>query len=159
MGKEIERKFLLNRMEWGKTSKPVGEHFKQGYLLTAPEKTIRIRTTATKGWLTIKGISVGASRLEYEYEIPLSEAAELLENFSTSALEKIRYKITFEGNIWEIDEFLGDNFGLIVAEIELLSEDQVFGIPGWISEEVTGVQKYYNSNLTLNPFKDWVGKK
>ncbi|UKT64111.1 CYTH domain-containing protein [Pedobacter mucosus] len=156
MGKEIERKFLLNKAKWEEIAKPVGEHFRQGYILTEPGKTIRVRTTETKGWLTIKGISVGASRLEYEYEIPLAEATELLDNFSISELKKIRYKITYAGKVWEIDEFLGDNLGLMVAEIELLSEDEYFETPEWIGMEVTADKKYYNSNLTINPFKDWV---
>jgi len=153
MGKEIERKFLLNREKWLAIDKPTGQHFRQGYILTDPNKTIRVRTTETKGFLTIKGISVGASRSEYEYEIPLHEASELLDNFATSELEKIRYVITYKEKVWEIDEFLGDNFGLMVAEIELISEDEEFDLPEWIDQEVTEDQKYYNSNLTLNPFK------
>ncbi|PWS31913.1 CYTH domain-containing protein [Pedobacter paludis] len=155
MGKEIERKFLLNREKWLAIDKPTGQHFRQGYILTDPNKTIRVRTTETKGFLTIKGISVGASRSEYEYEIPLHEASELLDNFATSELEKIRYVITYKEKVWEIDEFLGDNFGLMVAEIELISEDEEFDLPEWIDQEVTEDQKYYNSNLTLNPYKLW----
>jgi len=155
MGKEIERKFLLNREKWLAIDKPSGQHFRQGYILTDPNKTIRVRTTETQGFLTIKGISVGASRSEYEYEIPLHEASELLDNFATSELEKIRYVITYKEKVWEIDEFLGDNFGLMVAEIELISEDEEFDLPEWIDQEVTEDQKYYNSNLTLNPYKLW----
>lgn len=155
MGKEIERKFLINLAEWEKVSKPIGVHFRQGYILTQPEKTIRVRTTNTSGWLTIKGISIGASRSEYEYEIPLIEAEELLDNFSESELEKLRYKITYSGKIWEVDEFLGDNLGLFVAEIELTAEDEEFELPTWVAEEVTHEKKYYNSILTKNPFKNW----
>ncbi|PWS27050.1 adenylate cyclase [Pedobacter yonginense] len=155
MGQEIERKFLINREQWLEVDKPIGQHFRQGYILTDPNKTIRVRTTETKGFLTIKGISTGASRLEYEYEIPLSEATELLDNFAESELEKIRYVITFREKVWEVDEFLGDNFGLMVAEIELTSEDEAFDLPEWIDQEVTEDQKYYNSNLTLNPYKHW----
>jgi len=155
MGQEIERKFLINLSEWEKLDKPVGKHFRQGYILTDPEKTIRVRKTETAGWLTIKGISVGATRLEYEYEIPLKEAEELLDNFSENELEKIRHEIVHANKLWEVDVFLGDNEGLIVAEIELLSENEPFEIPNWITEEVTHEKKYYNSNLTKHPFKDW----
>jgi adenylate cyclase len=155
MGQEIERKYLVNHSKWKLVDKPVGNHFRQGYLLTDPNKTIRVRQTDTKGFLTIKGLSVGATRPEYEYEIPLNEAKELLDNFSISELSKIRFEIIFEGKLWEVDEFLGDNFGLIVAEIELESEDEKFVIPDWIDKEVTSEEKYYNSNLTIKPYKNW----
>ena len=105
--------------------------------------------------MTIKGLSVGATRPEYEYEIPFDEAKELLDNFSISELSKIRYKLIFDNKIWEVDEFLGDNSALIVAEIELTSEDENFDIPAWVAQEVTGDEKYYNSNLTIKPYKDW----
>mgnify|MGYP000885915320 CR=1 FL=1 len=155
MGIEIERKFLVNQEIWNKLEKPHGEFYRQGYLLTDPTKTIRVRQTSEKGFLTIKGISVGASRAEFEYEIPHGEAKELLDQFSVSELSKIRYKILFENKLWEVDEFLGENEGLMVAEIELQSEDETFCIPDWIGQEVTGEEKYYNSNLTLLPFKNW----
>lgn len=155
MGKEIERKFLLNHTKWQKLKKLNGKHFKQGYISTNPNKTIRVRIAETQAWLTIKGRSVGASRLEYEYEIPLDEASELLENFSESTLEKTRYEIIYQGKLWEVDVFAGENEGLIVAEIELSSEDEHFELPDWIAEEVTHEKKYYNSNLTIHPFKNW----
>lgn len=155
MGQEIERKFLVNHNKWQQIEKPIGNHFRQGYLLTEPNKTIRVRQTSEKGYLTIKGLSVGATRPEYEYEIPWNEATELLDNFAVSELSKIRYNIIFEGKLWEVDKFLGDNQGLIVAEIELKSEDEKFEIPDWIDREVTSEEKYYNSNLTLNPYKNW----
>ncbi|KQR65187.1 CYTH domain-containing protein [Pedobacter sp. Leaf176] len=156
MGKEIERKFLINPAKWAELTKPGGKHLRQGYISTEPHKTIRIRVAAGKGWLTIKGISTGATRLEYEYEIPLNEAVELLDNFAENELEKTRYEIAFEGKLWEVDVFSGDNDGLIVAEIELTSEDELFELPDWILEEVTHEKKYYNSNLTTYPFKDWL---
>lgn len=155
MAKEIERKFLLDLAQWQQVPKPAGEHFRQGYLVTDPQKTIRVRLTNTTGYLTIKGISTGATRLEYEYEIPLSEAKELLDNFAVSELSKIRYKITHENKLWEVDEFLGTNTGLFVAEIELQSEDETFALPAWVTKEVTGEEKYYNSNLTTHPFTKW----
>lgn len=156
MGIEIERKFLVNREIWDQLEKQAGEFYRQGYLLTDPTKTIRVRQTSDKGFLTIKGISVGASRAEFEYEIPFDEAKELLDQFAVSELSKIRYKVLFDEKLWEVDQFLGDNEGLMVAEIELQSENEAVNIPDWIGQEVTGDEKYYNSNLTLFPFKDWI---
>ena len=155
MGIEIERKFLVKKENWNQLEKPRGENFRQGYLLTDPKKTIRVRQTSDKGFLTIKGISVGATRAEYEYEIPFVEAQELLDQFAVSELSKIRYKISVDHHIWEVDVFLGENEGLIVAEIELKTEDESFKIPDWIAQEVTAEEKYFNSNLTLNPYKNW----
>lgn len=152
---EIERKFLVHQEKWEALEKPLGNHFRQGYLLTDPQKTIRVRETSEKGFITIKGISVGASRAEYEYEIPKLEAKELLDQFAISELSKVRYEIPFESHIWEVDEFFGDNEGLVVTEIELTSENEKFNLPDWIADEVTEDDRYYNSNLTLNPFKNW----
>ena len=155
MGREIERKFLIKPSEWAKLDKPGGKHLRQGYLVSDPNKTIRVRTTDDNAWITIKGISVGASRLEYEYQIPLGEGLELLDNFAEAELEKLRYEIHHQEKLWEVDVFLGDNNGLIVAEIELDSEDEKFELPEWVAEEVTQEKKYYNSNLTKHPFKLW----
>src|SRR4026209_3034034 len=121
MGKEIERKFLIDTDKWRQFSKPKGQLYRQGYLSTDPNRTIRVRLTDTNGYITVKGISVNATRSEYEYEIPASEAKELLDSFSLSELSKTRYKIDHVGKVWEVDEYLGDNTGLIVAEIELTS--------------------------------------
>jgi len=156
MGKEIERKFLIDQQKWDNLNKPEGKLFRQGYLLADKAKTIRVRATETKGFLTIKGQTIGATRLEYEYEIPVTEATELLDNFAVSELSKTRYEIKFNDKLWEVDVFSGDNLGLIVAEIELESEDETFDLPDWIGKEVTEEAKYYNSNLTVKPFKDWV---
>jgi adenylate cyclase len=155
MGKEIERKYLIDHQKWGQLEKPAGELYRQGYLLTDPQKTIRVRVTPIKGFITIKGITVGATRSEYEYEIPLSEAGELLDHFSAAVISKTRYKILHMDKIWEVDVFQGDNAGLIVAEIELESEEDVFEVPEWVTHEVTGEKKYYNANLTITPYKDW----
>ena len=155
MGLEIERKFLVDASKWTGLKKPEGQHYRQGYILTDPEKTIRVRVTDKQGYLTIKGISIGATRLEYEYEIPRAEAIELLDQFTVSELSKLRYKISFAGKIWEIDVFTGKNDGLIVAEIELSNENEQFELPEWIDREVTGEEQYYNANLTLHPFSDW----
>jgi CYTH domain-containing protein len=122
----------------------------------AKERTVRVRTVDDKGYLTIKGITVGASRLEFEYEIPVQEAEELLNEICEKPLiEKNRYEVEHEGLIWVIDEFLGENEGLVVSEVELQSEDQVFEKPAWLAEEVTGDPRYFNSNLTENPFTRW----
>ena len=155
MGIEIERKFLVNHDQWEQLEKPSGEFYRQGYLLTDPQKTIRVRQTSDKGFLTIKGISVGATRAEYEYEIPFEEAKDLLDQFAVAELSKVRFKIAIENHIWEVDVFSGKNQGLIVAEIELESEGEEFVLPTWIDREVTGEEKYYNSNLVLKPFIDW----
>ena len=155
MGIEIERKFLVIQEQWEQLEKPVGEFYRQGYLLTDPQKTIRVRQTSDKGFLTIKGISVGATRAEYEYEIPFEEAKELLDQFSIAELSKVRFKIAIENHIWEVDVFSGKNEGLIVAEIELKSEDETFDIPNWIDREVTAEEEYYNSNLVTKPYSDW----
>ncbi|MCU0350404.1 MAG: CYTH domain-containing protein [Flavobacterium sp.] len=155
MGQEIERKYLVDKTKWQLLDKPKGELYRQGYLLTDSNKTIRVRQTTDKAFLTIKGLSTGATRPEYEYEIPFEEAKELLDNFSISELSKIRYKILFDNKIWEVDEFLGYNVGLIVAEIELTSENESFSIPEWVDNEVTGQEKFYNSNLTIQPYKNW----
>lgn len=155
MGKEIERKFLIKYSEWNELQKTSGKHLRQGYLLSDPEKTIRVRTADEHAWITIKGKSVGATRLEYEYEIPLQDGIELLSNFAESPLEKVRHEIINQSKTWEVDVFLGDNAGLIVAEIELESEDEGIDLPNWVGEEVTGDIRYYNSNLIKNPFKTW----
>jgi CYTH domain-containing protein len=155
MGQEIEKKFLVDHYKWKQLDKPKGELYRQGYLVSEPNKTIRVRQTNEKGFLTIKGITIGATRPEYEYEIPINDAKELLENFSISELSKIRYKIIYDNKTWEVDVFLGDNDGLIVAEIELTSEDEKFLIPEWVDVEVTEQEKYYNSNLTVEPYKNW----
>jgi CYTH domain-containing protein len=155
MGVEIERKYLVNHDKWKALNKPAGKFLRQGYLLTDPDKTIRVRYSDEAAYLTIKGLSIGATRSEFEYEIPINEAQELLDKFSVARLAKIRYNIKFNSRVWEVDEFLDDNFGLIVAEIELSSETESFDIPGWIDKEVTAEEKYYNSNLSIHPFKNW----
>jgi len=155
MGLEIERKFLVNHAKWAVTEKPKREFYKQGYMLTDPNKTIRVRATDTKCFLTIKGKTEGATHVEFEYEIPKEEAIQLLDMFAVSDLTKYRYKVFFAEKLWEVDVFLGENEGLIIAEIELSSEDETFDLPHWAAEEVTGVNKYYNSNLSTFPFNRW----
>jgi len=155
MGQEIERKYLINKEKWHALEKPPGQHYRQGYISTDPERTIRVRLTDTTAYLTIKGLNAGATRPEFEYEIPVDDAKEVLDMFSVAELSKIRYKINHANHVWEVDEFLGKNEGLIIAEIELHDEAESFDIPAWVGEEVTSEQKYYNSNLTTKPFKTW----
>ena len=155
MGVEIERKFLVNKEKWALVEKPKGNHFRQGYLVTDPTKTIRVRITDSSSYLTIKGISVGATRQEFEYEIPKIDAEQLLNQFAVSDVKKIRYEILFDGKIWEVDEFLGENLGLLLAEIELENESDIVELPDWIEREVTNEENYYNSNLSINPFLKW----
>jgi len=154
MGKEIERKFLVKGDAWRSLAK--GMSYRQGYLNSAKERTVRIRTIDDKAFLTIKGLTVGATRSEYEYEIPLAECNAMLDNLAEKPIiDKKRYKVPFAGLTWEIDEFFGDNAGLIVAEVELMSEDQAFQKPEWIGGEVTGDPRYFNSNLIKHPFTRW----
>jgi adenylate cyclase len=158
MGVEIERKFLVDKTKWQQVVKPTGTHYRQGYLLDDAKRTIRVRTTDKHGFLTIKGITTGITRKEYEYKIPVEDGIEMLDAFAESEVEKIRYNIAFEGKLWEVDEFHGDNEGLLMAEIELQHEDETFTKPEWITTEVSDDGRYYNSNLSKNPFKNWGNK-
>lgn len=154
MGIEIEKKFLLVGDAWKELAK--GTAYRQGYLNSTKERTVRVRTIDDAGFLTIKGISVGATRMEYEYDIPVDDAKTLLDELCEKPIiEKNRYKIEFGGFIWEVDEFFGENEGLVVAEIELESEDQAFEKPEWVGEEVTGDPRYFNSNLIKEPYTRW----
>lgn len=157
MGVEIERKFLVNKEKWDQVIKEERSLFRQGYIVSDPEKTIRVRLTDSAGFITIKGLTVGATRTEYEYPIPKEDAQQLLDNFCSSEISKIRYFITHDNKLWEVDEFLGNNEGLIVAEIELTDENESFSLPGWVDKEVTHEKKYSNSNLAIKPYKNWNG--
>ena len=153
MTKEIERKFLVKEGSW-RTEK--GTRYRQGYLSSVKERIVRVRTIEDEGYLTIKGITVGASRMEFEYQIPRQEANILLDKLCERPLiEKNRFKVKKGDIVWEVDEFFGENQGLIVAEVELESEDQEFSKPEWIGEEVTGDPRYFNSNLIKNPYTKW----
>ena len=155
MGLEIERKFLVHKDKWDSLTKPKKDFYRQGYLFSDSNKTIRVRQTNDKAYITIKGPAIGISRPEFEYEIPMQDAEVLLNKFCISELIKIRYKLTYKDKICEVDEFLGENIGLIVAEIELENENQQFELPDWIANEVTGNQKYYNSILSTFPYSKW----
>ncbi|KNY28252.1 CYTH domain-containing protein [Pseudobacteroides cellulosolvens] len=154
MGSEIERKFLTQSNNYRNISE--GVPYMQGYICSGKGKVVRVRVAGTKGYITIKGPHKGIKRAEYEYEIPLDDAKEMLENLCSKPLiEKDRFKVNYEGFVWEIDEFHGENEGLVVAEIELTDENQHFTTPEWIGKEVTGDSKYYNSSLIKNPYSKW----
>ncbi|MBS7564411.1 CYTH domain-containing protein [Mucilaginibacter sp. Bleaf8] len=155
MGIEIERKFLVDHKLWQEADKPEGIPYRQGYLLNTPEKTVRVRVAGTKGYITIKGATEGFSRKEYEYEIPVADANELLGGFTEKRIEKTRFKVPYAGKLWEVDVFAGDNERLIVAEIELRSEDETPEFPHWIADEVTHDNRYYNSALSIHPYSEW----
>jgi len=155
MGIEIERKFLVNKSQWAQTPKPAGIGFKQGYLLNDAGKTIRVRIAGNDAWLTIKGPSKGYSRKEYEYQIPVNDAAELLADMAGAVIEKTRYRINFAKKLWEVDVFGGENNGLIMAEIELEEESETFELPDWVLNEISGDVRYYNSYLSENPYCNW----
>ncbi len=152
MAKEIERKFLLKGGFWPRETVM---RCRQGFLNSFKERTVRVRTIGDKGYLTVKGIAVGASRMEFEYEIPYQDAITLLDICEKPLIEKNRYSVKEGDLIWEIDEFFGENQGLIIAEVELESEDQEFEKPDWVGEEVTGDPRYYNANLIKNPYTKW----
>jgi CYTH domain-containing protein len=154
MAKEIERKFLVNGDAWRALAE--GTTYRQGYLNSAKERTVRIRTADGRAFLTIKGITVGATRSEYEYEIPFDDGKAMLDTLVEKPLiEKKRYKIPVGNVTWEIDEFLGENVGLIIAEVELKGADQTFDKPVWLGDEVTSDPRYFNANLIKNPFMRW----
>lgn len=154
MGIEIERKFLVVNDDYREKGK--GVRFRQGYLSTIKERVVRVRIIGQQGFLTIKGVNVGAVRPEFEYEIPVDDATIMLEKLcERPTLDKIRYQVKYRGFIWEVDEFLGENAGLVVAEIELADEKQTIIKPEWVGEEVTGDPRYFNSNLIKAPYKSW----
>ncbi len=155
MGVEIERKFLVDKKKWQAVAKHAPEHYRQGYITTEPEKTIRVRMTATKGFITIKGKTNHRVRSEYEYEIPQKDATELLNHFTSCEIQKNRYHIQFKKKQWDVDEFMDENEGLILAEIELKTKNEIFEIPDWVSEEVTDDARYSNVNLAQNPYQNW----
>jgi CYTH domain-containing protein len=154
MGVEIERKFLLDNDGWRGLGQPT--LMRQGYLVADPVRTVRVRIEGERAVITIKGKSTGASRGEWEYEIPVPDATELLDGLCEQPqVEKIRHRIEHAGHTWEVDEFLGLNAGLVVAEIELDAEDEAFELPAWIGREVTGDKRYYNSSLIRSPYSQW----
>jgi len=154
MGEEIERKFLVEGDAWRETAE--GTRVRQGFLSTEAERTVRVRVAGRRGTITVKGKNVGARRAEFEYEIPAAEAERMLDTLCKRPLiEKVRYTLAVSSHTWEIDVFEGENAGLVVAEIELGSEDEAFEKPEWVGEEVTDDPRYFNSNLVANPYRHW----
>ena len=155
MAIEIERKFLLKNQQW-RTLSGAGCLIRQGYLSDQPERTVRVRVAGEQAWLTVKGKTKGIARLELEYPIPVAEAMQLLDQLCLKPLiEKYRYRIIQGDLVWEVDEFLGDNTGLVVAEIELSAADQAFDRPDWLGAEVSDDPRYFNSALIHQPFSRW----
>lgn len=165
MGIEIERKYLVNHAKWQShkeylqsQSTDFGKKYCQGYIPTDNQTTVRLRTVGKQGYLTIKSKVVGHTRTEFEYPIPFQDAQEMLDNLCLKPLiEKFRYKINIDDLTWEVDEFLGENQGLIIAEVELESENQTINIPHWIGQEVND-KKYFNSYLVKHPYSQWEDK-
>jgi adenylate cyclase len=156
MAIEIERKFLVLGTPWANL--PRGALMRQGYLHASPERVVRVRIEGALAMLTVKAAAHGTqgiSRGEWEYPIPLTDAEELLAVCSQPLIEKYRYRIPFDGMVWEVDVFLGDNAGLVVAEIELDSEEQAFSKPAWLGAEVSDDKRYLNANLLRLPFLQW----
>lgn len=155
MAQEIEKKFLVNGDF--KSDAFMATRITQGYLSSVPERTVRVRVKGDKGYITIKGIgnASGASRFEWEKEIPVEDVKALLEICEPGVIDKTRYLVKVGTHTFEVDEFYGDNEGLTVAEVELSDENEAFDKPSWLGEEVTGDAKYYNSMLMKNPYKNW----
>jgi adenylate cyclase len=155
MAVEIERKFLVRDGSW-RTATDAGIAIRQGYLSTDPGRVVRVRLAGDRGALTVKGPTNAATRLEFEYAIPAADAGRMLDDLCVPPLlEKTRYRIRCGRHVWEIDEFFGDNAGLVVAEIELTDAGEAFERPGWVGDEVTGDPRYFNSNLVAAPFSTW----
>ena len=154
MATEIERKFLVKDDSWKKDV--TGERYRQGYLCPGSGVSVRVRIRGQRALLTVKGGASGISRAEYEYEIPLEDGLEMLDSLCVKPLiVKDRYRIEYGGFVWEVDEFLGENSGLVIAEIELARPEQDFPVPAWIDREVSGDPRYYNASLVSNPYVNW----
>lgn len=154
MAREVERKFLVAGTAW-KTG-ATGVPFRQGYLSTVKERTVRVRTEGDRAVLTIKGLTVGISRSEFEYPIPVADAVRMLDDLCERPLiEKTRYRVPAGRHTWEIDEFHGDNAGLVIAEIELAAEDEAFERPPWLGAEVSHDPRYFNASLIRHPYRTW----
>lgn len=152
MAEEIERKFLVVGEGW-RQGKP--QHLVQGYLNRDPERCVRVRIADDRAFLTVKGKNSGIRRAEFEYQIPVADARELLKLCDGPVIDKRRYRIPAGELCWEVDEFFGANAGLVIAEIELTSEQQSFPYPEWLGEEVSDDARYYNSSLSTQPFSTW----
>ena len=159
MSAEIERKYTVKDQSYRQESIEC-KYYKQGYISIDKERTVRIRISGNNAFITLKGVTTGCTRKEFEYPIPVADAAEMLGSLCLpSIIEKKRYIYPYAGHKWEIDEFMGNNDGLVIAEIELKSESEQFDLPPFIETEVTGDPRYYNSNLAKHPYKTWKDKE
>lgn len=155
MALEIERKFLVDAAQW-QPDAARGTRYRQGYLSADPARVVRVRTAGDSAFLTVKGLTVGAVRREYEYPIPLADANEMLDRLCiASVIDKIRYRERLGAYVWEIDVFEGENAGLIVAEVELPSPHATLALLSWAGLEVTGDTRFFNSNLARHPYSQW----
>lgn len=153
MAVEIERRFKVNGDAWRGLAP--AERYRQGYLSVDKERTVRVRVVGERAWLTLKGQISNVSRHEFEYEIPLADAQTIMDSMCPMVVDKLRHRIELDGFVWEVDEFFGDNAGLVLAEIELPSEDTPFSHPDWLGEEVTHDGRYTNAYLSKNPYTRW----
>jgi adenylate cyclase len=154
MAKEIERKFLVNTALW--QAIPAGTLYRQGYLSSVKERVVRVRIAGDRGFLTIKGLTIGVSRLEFEYPIPVAGATVMLDELCERPLiEKTRHREVFAGSTWEIDVFHGDNDGLVVAEVAIANPEDKVELPRWAGAEVSNDPRYFNNNLAANPHRYW----
>jgi adenylate cyclase len=160
MAIEIERKFLVAGEGW-RSAVSRSAPMRQGYLNSIPDggaegrASIRVRVSGSDAWLNIKAAVLGSSRAEYEYPIPLADANEMLDRLCSGLIDKTRHYVEHHGHVWEVDEFAGDNAGLVVAEIELDRPDETFASPSWLGREVTDERRYYNHALALHPYRQW----
>lgn len=159
MATEIERKFLVTNTDWKKLATQ-SMSIQQGYFCHNDQVSIRVRVTEKQAWLNFKSINIGIQRAEYDYEIPVADAWEMLESLCQKPIiEKIRYLVPYQNHTWEIDVFEGKNSGLVIAELELETRDELFSKPDWIGDEVTEDQRYYNPWLCQNPYQQWSASK
>ncbi len=155
MASEIERKFLVKRESWA-APEVGGVQFRQGYLSIDPERTVRVRIAGRDAFLTIKGLTRGIERREFEYRVPREDVETMLDELCVKPLiEKVRYRVEFSGRVWEVDEFFGENDGLLLAEVELPQAEAKVELPPWAGKEVSADPRYFNSNLARNPYKRW----
>ncbi|UTH75783.1 CYTH domain-containing protein [Chromobacterium sp. IIBBL 290-4] len=153
MALEIERRFVVSGDAWRGLAP--GVQYRQGYLSVEKERTVRVRVVGEQAWLTLKGNISEISRHEFEYPIPLADAQTIMANMCPMLVDKLRHRIEYAGFVWEVDEFFGDNAGLVLAEIELPAEDTPFDKPAWVGEEVTLDGRYTNAYLSKQPYRSW----
>ncbi|MGH7670834.1 MAG: CYTH domain-containing protein [Gemmatimonadaceae bacterium] len=159
MATEIERKFLVRSDDW-RADASAGVQYRQGYLASFPSPVVRVRVAGRGGYLTIKGPTSGITRAEFEYPIPLEDAEAMLDTLGAGpVIRKVRYRVSFGGRIWEVDEFDGANAGLRLAEVELPTADAHVDLPPWVGREVSDDPRYFNANLAVHPYSEWGARR